>query len=39
MDTLAIKDTVGRERNLWGTNSSLLEQIVSGKNRVRMWAG
>ena len=35
MDTLAIKGTVGRERYLWGINSSLLEQIVSGKNCVR----
>jgi len=39
MGTLAIKSTVGRERYLRGINSSLLEQIVSGKNPVRMWAG
>jgi len=38
MDTLAQNITVGRERK-WGINSSPLQQIVSGKYRVRMWAG
>jgi len=38
MVTLGIKVTVGSERLLWGIKCSLLEQIVSIKYRVVMWA-